>query len=878
MGEVYKAKDSRLDRTVAIKVLPTGSTANQDLRQRFEREAKAVSSLNHPNICILYDVGHQDGIDYLVMEHIEGETLSVRLEKGPLPTADLLRYATQIADALDKAHRQGLVHRDLKPGNIMLTKSGAKLLDFGLAKLQESGGVVQGVAGLTRTTPLTGSGTIIGTLQYMAPEQLEGKEADARSDIFAFGSILYEMATGKHAFEGKSQASLIAAILKENPRSIAELQPLSPPMLERVIRQCMEKEPDDRWNSAGDVKRALQWISEGGSQVGLPVAVSARRRVREWLGWAAAVTIAATAMMYVRCQDAPSIPVLRTMIPAPADAVYLFGGDNAGPPVVSPDGMRIAFVAVSAGGSQVWVRDLADLSSHALPGTEGGRFPFWSPNSSSIGFYAAKKLKRIDIATGQVLTLCAVEPGAKGGSWSEEDAIVFSPNYQDGLFAIPASGGTPTSVIHLDSAQHTTHRWPFVLPDGNHFLYFAGDHRAPVGPHNGIWFASLDGSENHLVLESLTDAAYADGHLFFVRDSVIFVQPFDPVSGRLKGDLIPTREKVQVDYTTWKANFAVSQAGLLVYQLVGGLQGCQLLVVDRSGKTLRTLGSRGNIRNIYFSRSASVVAFSAQEIPTTDIYYHDLKRDIRTRLTLSPEDDDGPVLSPSGDRVAFSATRGAAASQKSRICLLDVTGAGDEQQLTSDSTVDFWPFDWSPDGRYLLCGVRDYQMRSSPTLYLLPIDGNSPAIPILSGRDSVKSARLSPDGRWIALASIVEGSQQVFVMQCPIAGGKSTTQVGPAVGRWQISTAGGRCPRWRADGRELYYIREDGMAMAVEVGADGSEFQVGPETELYRAWFRKDFECWDPSPDGQYFIVNALSGEGSTPIVVVQNWAEGLTR
>jgi eukaryotic-like serine/threonine-protein kinase len=884
MGEVYKAKDTRLDRIVAIKVLPTRTAQSADMRSRFEREAKAISSLNHPNICTLYDIGHQEGIDFLVMEYIDGDTLAFRLTKGALSVADLFAVAGQIADALDKAHKQGLVHRDLKPGNIMLTKSGAKLLDFGLAKLQQVGGIGEGASGATRTSPLTGEGTLIGTVQYMSPEQLEGKEADARSDIFAFGATLYEMVTGKRAFEGSSQASLIGSIMKEEPKPISAIQPMSPPALELIVKQCLAKDPDNRWQTAGDLKRALQWVSQSGSQLGttMPTAVPFSRKMRDWAGWAvAAIALIVATIVYIALQGKESLPVHRTIIPAPAESVFLFGGDNAGPPVISPDGKRVAFVAVSPGGARLWVRDLSDLNSRSFSGTEGAMFPFWSPDGKSLGFFTSNKLKRIDIATGQLLTLCPA-PSGRGGCWGVGDIIVFSPRFQSDLWSVSASGGTPIQLTHLDSLQYTTYRWPFFLPDGQHVLFFAGHHGAPDSSINGIWFASLDGKDVHLVLPSLSGASYADGHLFYVRDSVLFAQPFDPIQGKVTGEPIPTRERVQSDHTTWKANFSVSQTGILVYQLVGGRQGCQLLLLARAGKTTRTIGSGGNIHSIYFARDARGVAYTTQEIPTGDIYYYDLDRDMRRRLTFSSADEDNPVLSPSGARVAFSTFSGDTGYQRIEIHSISVNGAGTEERVAYDSTSDIWSLDWSADGRYLLCGNGNFSAEGTSTITIRQIDSSSLVIPFLAGRELVSSARFSPDGNWIAFASTIDGTSQVFVMRSPVASvsnrARSKEDEMADQGRWQISATGGQYPRWRADSRELYYIRGDGTAIAVGVNAEETEFHVDHEVELFRAVLSARFQCWDPSPDGQHFLVSVLSGEGSTPIVVVQNWAKELEK
>ncbi len=882
MGEVYKAKDTRLDRIVAIKVLPPLSADNPDLRQRFEREAKSISSLNHPNICTLHDIGVRDGIDFLVMEYLDGDTLATRLSKGPLATAELFTVASQIADALDKAHRQGLVHRDLKPGNIMLTKSGAKLMDFGLAKLQQAGGMAPDAAMATRTSPLTGEGTLIGTVQYMSPEQLEGKEADSRSDIFAFGATLYEMATGKRAFEGTSQASLIGAIMKEEPKLISAIQPLSPLGLELVVKQCLSKDPDNRWQSAGDVKRALQWVSEGGSQIGgLMPTVHRIRRVREWAGWAlAAVALAIALFAYFVPSQENSAAVIRAIVAPPEGTTFLFEGDNAGPPVVSQDGSRVAFVAVSPGGAKIWVRELSSLASHELKGTEGASFPFWSPDSKSLGFFAGTKLMRIDISTGQVFSVCLAEGGGRGGAWGQGDVIVFCPAIGKPIFRVSAAGGTPIAVTNIDTLQHTTHRWPFFMPDGKHFLYFAGNHFKSDSIQNSIWFSSLDGTDNHLVLPNLSDGAYGNGHLMFVRDSVLFVQEFDATAGRLLGEPIATKDRVQVERTTWKSNFSVCENNILVYQVVGGKQGTQLLMLDRSGNVLQTIGSQGNHYSIDLSPNGRDIAYTSQEQPYGDLYHFDLDRDLRTRLTFENYDKDIPSISPSGEIIAFSIVPGGLANNYYEIRTMSISGLGKQQLVAKDSAFDMWAFDWSPDGRYLLCGTGTLRLSSlsASAVKLIPIVENAKQIRLIEIPGTIQSARFSPDGRWIAYASPIGGTVQIFVIPSPtdsdVTGKFSDGNNSP--GRWQISTVGGSHPRWRGDSRELYYIRNDGTAMAVEVNSDKDGFHVGHETELFRKVLRTNVECWEVTSDGQKFVVDALAGINSAPLVVVQNWAEEL--
>jgi serine/threonine protein kinase len=885
MGEVYKARDTRLERIVAIKVLASNIANNPDLKQRFDREAQAISKLNHASICTLHDVGHQDGIDFLVMEFLDGETLASRLSKGALPLTEWIKIATEIADALDKAHKQGMVHRDLKPGNIMLTKSGAKLMDFGLAKLQQVGGVVTGVSGVTRTTPLTGEGTIVGTIQYMSPEQLEGKEIDFRSDIFSFGAVLYEMATGARAFEGDSQASLIASILKEEPRSISELKPMSPPLMERAIKQCLAKDTDQRWQSAGDLKRALTWVSESSSQPGMIAPSIGRRRIRlrEWIGWGAAAALLVLSLYLMFTHNGQSHEVLRAVIEPPDENQFLFEGDYAGPPVVSPDGNKIAFVAVSPSGPSIWIRDLSTLESRQLSGTDGAQFPFWSPDNKSLGYFANAKIMRVDIATGQVFSVCDNTGGGRGGSWGKGDVIIFSPDYQSPIVKVSAAGGTPVPITEVDTVQYTTHRWPHFLPDGEHFLYFAGNHFDAESNINSVWFCSLDGKENHQVMSNLSDAGYAEGYLLYVKDSVLFAQPFDEKTGQFTGERIATKDKVQVDKTTWKSNFSARESHVLAYQDVGGKQGGQLLLLDRSGNLLKTIGPEGNHYNLDLSPDGNELVYSSQELPYGDLYNYNLKRDIRTRLTFESFDKDNPAISPSGKILAFCLRPG---SSKRNVYYEIHTklfsGIGKQELFAKDSLTDMWPMDWSADGEYLICAKGNQNTSIATEVIMLHMVANAAPIPILQGIDQIFQVRCSPDGKWIAYTSSMSGGLQVSVIPFPtssgtIAQGNQDIQV-DSPGRWQISTEGGNDPLWKGDCSELYYLRKDGTAMSVDVSEEQGVFHIGHETELFRVAMRGVAKNWDVTADGQKFVVNALAGSNAAPLVFVKNWAEELRK
>ncbi|HEV8608686.1 MAG TPA: protein kinase [Thermoanaerobaculia bacterium] len=869
MGEVYRARDTRLDRTVAVKVLPAHLSSSAESRQRFEREAKTISQLSHPHICALYDVGNQDGVEFLVMEYLEGETLSDRLLKGPLAFDQVLRYGIEIADALDKAHRQGIVHRDLKPGNVMITKSGVKLLDFGLAKAIAPAGRTSG-ASLTALptqagTDLTAEGTILGTFQYMAPEQLEGKEADARTDIFAFGAVLYEMATGRKAFSGKSQASLISSIMGVEPPPVSTVAPMTPPAFDRVVRTCLAKDPEDRWQTAHDVMLELKWVAEGGSAAGLPAPVVARRRSRERLAWIVAGILAASTValgiLELR-RPRSAFPVVRSNVLPPGKTAFSFVSGGAGPVKISPDGRQLAFVASESGGKrQLWIRPLDSLVARPLPATEGATYPFWSPDGRFVGFFADGKLKRMEVSGGPALTLCDA-PDPRGGSWNRDGIILFEPQFREPLYRVTAAGGKPVPVTSFDaSRRETTHRWPFFLPDGRHFLYLSGSHSTGAESElDAIFVGSLDGEKPKLLVNARSNAAYAAGHLLFVRQKTLLAQPFDPKRGKLNGEAFPIAENVQDDSGFFNAVFSVSEQGTLAYQEAGGTTGLsELAWVDRSGKKIDVLGDPADYFEPRISPDGRRVAVGVGD--PGDIWIYDVARRIRTRLTFAAADDFSSVWSPDGTRVAFSSVRSGAGDLYAKVA----SGTGADELLSS-SKVFKVPNSWSPDGRYL--AYFQGAPGSKADLWLLSISDRK-ASPLLQTEFDEVAAAFSPDGRWLAYASNESGRNEIYVQPFPGPGGK-----------WQVSTAGGLHPRWRRDGKELFYITSDGKVMAVEVRA-GAAFESGTPQALFATSLKNapGPPSYDASADGQRFLLNRPIGEESSPpITLVQNWTAFLNR
>ena len=858
MGEVYRARDTRLERIVAVKILPSHLSENPEARQRFDQEARTISSVNHPNICTLYDVGHQNGTDYLVMEYLEGDTLADRLRKGPLSIEQVLRYAIDICEGLDKAHRCGVIHRDLKPGNIMLTKAGAKLMDFGLAKASVANAAAASNLTVTTSTPpgshpLTAQGTVVGTFQYMSPEQVEGKQADARSDIFALGAVLYEMTTGQRAFEGKTPASAMAAVLEREPAPITSLQPMTPPAFERLVKSCLAKDPDDRWQTAHDVKLQLRQIFEGGSQItsSAAVVVAPRKRTSKpaWIVAAVLAVVAALAVFFLYQAEQKQLPVLRVEINPPDKMQFNLSGDHGGPATISPDGRYLVFSAYGSGGAQLYLRSLDSTSAQALAGTEGAMFPFWSPDSRSIAFFTDDKLKRIEVSGGAPVTICGSTLG-RGGSWNQDGTIVAALSYNTGISRVPASGGAPTPLTTSDQIHYSSHRWPWFLPDGKHFLYIAVKHNAPTSPETAVFLASVDGKENRLLFHTLSNAIYASGRLLYQRENSLVAQTFDPSRGKFSGEPQTLSENVQFDAGLWRMNVSTSTDGMLVYAS-GSISGTEILTwYDRSGKRLGTVGEQGEFFDLDLSSDEKKIATTELDTATATIWVHDLANNLKTRLTFSGGAHLTPIWSPDGKEVAFTSNQQAAISVKT------LGSSAPERTLLSSSIPIYQAVsDWSHDGRFLM-----YEQGAgmNTDLWVLPLSGDSKPFPYASG---ASRGTFSPNGHWVAYVGQEGGRPEVFVAPFPWTGAK-----------WQVSNGGGAGPRWRADGKELYYFDLNGIR-AVEVDGAGSAFEVGSSKFLFRLPLRGIIAReYASTRDGQRFIAVTPS-EGSTQsLTLVQNW------
>jgi Tol biopolymer transport system component/predicted Ser/Thr protein kinase len=871
MGEVYRARDTRLNRDVAIKVLPPAFSADPDRLRRFEQEARAAAALNHPNILAVYDIGVQAGSPYVVSELLDGQTLRELLEAGPLSVRKSVDYAVQIAHGLEAAHEKGIVHRDLKPENLLLTSNGrVKIVDFGLAKLMETPADPELPASSTRTS-MTTPGTILGTVGYMSPEQVRGLPADQRSDLFAFGAILYEMLSGARAFGGDTAADTMTAILKDSPPPLGAKRQDLPRTLERIVDRCLEKAPSARFQSASDLAFALEGLPSYSDSVSAAHAGRGMMR-RERLAWllaglfgVAILTAAALARLSGARIEAP---IYRSSI-LPPEHVTFATTSPAGWLALSPDGQRLAFTA--AGQDRrvlLWVRSLDGLTSQPLVGTDGAQFPFWSPDSRYLGFFAEGKLKKIDAAGGTPVALCDMprrNAPAAGGTWNRDGVILFALVAAP-LYRVPAAGGTPAPVTTLDEAQgETQHFEPFFLADGRHFLYFAVGTRTggPDDPH-GIYVASIDSPDRKLLIHGGSNAEYASGQLIFLRDRTLMAQPFDSRRLELIGDAVPVADQVAIGGLSGRTGaFSVTETGVLAYQTGSGEVQSQLVWFDRAGKEMAVLGDSADYGDLELSpdRTHATVSVHDPATRTRDIWLFDLVRGLRTRFTFDPADELTSLWSPDGARVVFNSRRKGYLDLYSKAS----SGADSEDVLLAD-TRNKTPTSWSADGRFLLYSTNALAAGNTD-LWLLPLSGNRKASPFLQMPFNESLGRFSPDGRWVAYASNETGRTEIYVTHFPGPGGK-----------WQISTTGGSYPRWRPDGRELFYLTPDNNLTAATVSGQRTAFQVEAARSLFTIHPRTGQRYpYDVASDGQRFLVNTIiDATALPPITLVVNWTTGL--
>jgi serine/threonine-protein kinase len=864
MGEVYKAKDTRLDRTVAIKVLPARVSADPERRARFAREAKTIAGLNHPHICTLYDVGEQDGATFLVMEHLTGDTLAQRLEKGPLPLEQALTVAAEIADALTAAHRQGVIHRDLKPGNVMLTKTGAKLLDFGLAKLKAHGeqpAAASLASAPTRTAPLTSEGAIVGTLQYMAPEQVEGKPADARTDLWALGAILYEMLTGTRAFEGTSAASLIGHIMNGEPPTLATQQPLTPPSLDRLVRRCLAKVPDDRPDTAHDVADGLRWMLEpSGSAVAIGTKPG-RRRWQRRASLVALIVLAVTALITVGAwlvrtgsgRVAPVYLMLTDQRPAwsPGDPQRLLA--------VSRDGRKVVYVAEDGGVRQLYLRRMDAPQSTMIAGTAGANAPFFSPDGDRLGFFADGQLKVLSIGGGAPVRLAAA-PSPRGGTWTRDDHIIFTPETDAGLWQIPATGGTATPIARPDADKHErSYRWPEILPDDDTVLFTLAMSDILSFDEGRLMARSRRTGEQHEVLRGGSLPTYAEtGHLLYSRAGAVLAVPFDAGRGVVAGVPATVMPGVMTYPVDGAAQYAVSRTGTLLFVPGGSTTRAAVLKwVDQSGKTQPVAAPAAAYQDVRISPDGRAAVLTVDNA-NAGLWILDFEPSAITRLTLE-WNNNYPEWSPDGSRVIFSSSRAGAR----RLFWQDVDGRTGPEPLTSAASEQ--PdaptrASLSPDGRVL--AFDRWDPKTGWDIWTLAMNEGRQLRPFLATTFNERLPRFSPDGRWIAYESDETGRPEVYVQPFPGPGRKL-----------RISTDGGTLPVWARDGRELFYRGLDGASVMSRAMASPPSLSRGEPRLLFKQQSSYPF---DVARDGRFLIIEDQPPAPLSPITVVLNWFEEL--
>jgi serine/threonine protein kinase/Tol biopolymer transport system component len=873
MGEVYRARDSKLNREVALKVLPDAFTRDPDRLGRFKREAQVLAALNHPNIAAIYGFEDCDGVQALVLELVEGLTLADRIAQGPIPLDDALPIARQVAEALEAAHEQGVIHRDLKPANVKLRSDGTvKVLDFGLAKLADPVGAALQTgpyvaSSPTITTPaMTKMGVILGTAAYMSPEQAAGKPVDKRADIWAFGAVLWEMVTGKRLFEGETVAHTLASVLTKEPNWNT-----LPKHVQWLLRWCLEKDPKQRLRDIGDAKRLL--THEVPSDAIASSKVEGNLRWKVSAGAVAAVAIPALVLSVVHLQEEPPRPhVFQYTIPPPENGrIDSFE--------LSPDGRYVAIGLVGVRGFPLWVRALDSLEARALPGTENATYPFWSPDSRYIGFFAQGKIKKIAISGGPAQIL-ADAPSGRGATWNHDGVIVFSPAIGGGLSRVSASGGDPVRVTEAASG---THGFPDFLPDGRRFLYLAFGAK-----ESGIYLASLDSKENRRLQPDITNPRYlpprlggTSGYLLFVREQTLMAQPVDSRSLDATGEALPVVEQVSRGRRTGDVYslYSISDEDLLIYQTGAEGAGLEPVWFDRTGKELGTAGDRTHSRRFALApdNKRVVVERSNNQFATSDLWILDLEHSTDSRLTVDTSVNTFPIWSPDGSRVMFNSTRTGGIPN---LYVRAVDTAGPDE-LVFESQDPKFPFDWSRDGRFVIF------VNQSPTtnldVWALPLradatgklDSAKPVL-LVQSRFQEWMGQLSPDGRWLAYLSDESGRAEVYVQRfSPAEAGAGK----PIAGKWQVSTAGGAQPRWRGDGKEMFYVAPDRKLMSVEVTGEGETFRRTAPRALFE--LRANLAAsglyvyrYAPAADGTRFLVST-DAEVSTeapPVNVVVNW------
>jgi eukaryotic-like serine/threonine-protein kinase len=868
MGEVYRARDTRLDRTVAIKVLASHLSSSPELKQRLEREGRTISSLNHPHICQLYDIGSHDGADFLVMEFLEGETLAEHLRKGPIAMPEILKIGIAIAGALAVAHRQGIIHRDLKPGNIMLTQSGAKLMDFGLAKPLGMHSAASAIGHLPSFTamatlsgpspisPLTTAGSIVGTIQYMSPEQIEGKEADARSDIFAFGAVLYEMAAGKRPFEGKSQISLASSILEKDPEPISALKPQTPPAFEHVVRTCLAKHPDERFQSAHDVLLELKWVGSAGSQIGAAPVLVKQQKKHFLVAWTlAALGTAALLVLGLiwLLRPAPATaPAVRAYLQPAKGTIF-----NSAQIAVSPDGAKLAYQQAGVANPRLFIQSLSSGIAQPISESPKASWPTFSPDGKYVSFCDDTKVQKYDVAGGQLVTIA--NPGSCGyASWNAAGTIIF--DNRKAIMQVSAGGGTPAVVLSGD--EKTRFYAPNFLPDGRHFFVAlrksGGDTAVP--PENSIAIGDLKTHSYQVLLPTgsgstlanIPVSQYAEGFVLYSSQGNLMARRFDPGKLHFTGDAIALGPI--------QGLFAVSPADVLAYSAPGETAKSELRWIGRSGQQLGSITEGQLYDNVDISPDGSRIAYQLYA-PTTanpgTIWVYDVKRAVSSRVTFDNSViDDRPVWSPDGKYLLYSRFQ----DESMRKVL--ASGLGGEEVVLQNA----YPDDWSSDGRYIV-----YDTGTPPQIGIYDV-AQKKSSNLLSVKSANHDARFSPDSNFLAYTSDESGQSEIYVVPFP----SLTT-------KWLISAGGGTRASWRRDGKELYYLSPDAKLMAVPVTRTGDNLNFGKPVALFQGPFELTGSGnvgrpYDPSADGQKFVMNSAVETTAQPLTIVTNWTSLLNK
>jgi Tol biopolymer transport system component len=862
MGEVYVARDTKLDRQVALKLLPAHFSRDADRLRRFELEARAASALNHPAIVAVYELGQSDSQPYISMELVDGQTLREALQAGPMSLRHALQFGAMIADGLAKAHDAGIVHRDLKPENLMVTEDGfAKILDFGLAKLSSDAETLAALQ--TRTNEGTTPGSVMGTAGYMSPEQASGGTADARSDQFSFGLVLYEMLAGQRAFARATAVETLSAIIRENPLPVEQINPSIPLPVRWVLDRCLAKRPADRYGSTRDLARDLasarDHLSEltGSGRTAVSGAMPAARIVtRPVVAWLVAASFAAAALaLWFRPTPNVADPhrSVRFTIMPPAN-VQFTSSIGMSPFALSPDGRHLVFGGIEQGQRpRLWIHSLDSVAARPIAGTDGAYGAFWSPDSLAVGFFAQDKLKRVSISGGDAAVICEAPRGGGGGTWSRDGIIVFAPSIDAELFRVSAAGGTPTAVTALDTNRgETAHMAPLFLPDGRHFVF------AIVGGENaGMHVAALDSKERkRLPLDAVTAGFSDPDFLFFMRDRTLMTQRIDPKRFELIGE--PIRVAEGVDRLGVSATYAVSSSGTVVFWS-GDRTITQPTWFERDGRTAGTLGPPAAYMNLSLSvdgRQAAIDRFDR----TPGIWLLDATRGTSTRLTSGAIYESTPIWSPDSSQFVFAAAR----DTPPNLFLKRVGASADERVFRNP--LQSYPQSWSRDGQYIAYVTID-PMTNSRDIWIVPPTGDRKPVPFLQSKFDEMQARVSPDGRWMAYASNESGRVEVFVTRFPEAKGK-----------WPVSTNGGSFPVWRHDSGELFYRSPDGTLMAVPIAAT-DDFTAGTPVTLFRpraalaALGMGTF--YDVSPEGR-FLINVFVERTASPATVVLDWRGGL--